>query len=100
MVTAHRRGRAESSKLARRTGLIAAGLIAAGSLAGSAVGSAEPIRHDDGPPIECGGYAADGQLLRPLAATIDSASLDAAGRTVIPGTCGGYTADGEFIGDD
>ena len=75
-----------------------AALFAGGAAVGTSASSAGPA---DAPPqeIACGGYAADGDLLRPAAAAITHAQLTDRGLDV-PDTCGGYTEDGEFIGDD
>lgn len=77
-------------------------LLAAGAVAGTSVSDAspEPVAPATGTEIACGGYTAQGELLRPLAATTTSAHVDADGRLVVPATCGGYTEDGQFIGDD
>lgn len=51
-------------------------------------------------PIECGGYDADGTLVNPAAARIDTAPVTPDGVVEIPPVCGGYSADGVFVGDD
>lgn len=82
-----------------RVALATAVLVLAGGAVGATSSSAEQTSPDAPPEIACGGYAADGELLRPAALSVTHAQLDD-GRLAVPATCGGYTDDGEFIGDD
>lgn len=81
-----------------RVALATGVLLVAGAMVGTAPSSADQAP-TSAPEIACGGYSADGQLLRPAATDVTHARIDD-GRLTIPSTCGGYTADGEFIGDD
>ena len=82
-----------------RVVLATAALLAVGATVGTTPSSADQTAAPSAPAIDCGGYAADGQLLRPAATVVTHARVED-GRLTVPATCGGYTDDGEFIGDD
>lgn len=82
-----------------RVVLATAALVLTGATVGSAPSSAEQSAASSPPEIACGGYAADGELLRPAAIDVTHAKFDD-GQLTVPAACGGYTEDGEFIGDD
>lgn len=83
-----------------RVALATGALLFAGAMVGAAPSSADQSATSAAlPEIACGGYSADGQLLRPAATDITHARFDD-GKLTVPSTCGGYTEDGEFIGDD
>lgn len=85
----------------RRLAGFTAALLAAGAMIGTSSSDASPsAAADQGEAIACGGYAADGDLVRPLAATTTHAIVHDDGTVEVPDTCGGYTEDGQFIGDD
>lgn len=86
-----------SSATGLRVALATAALVIAGAMVGTAPSSADQVSSP--PEIACGGYSADGQLLRPAANDITHARFDD-GQLTVPAACGGYTEDGEFIGDD
>lgn len=80
-----------------RLALATAALLVGGAVVGtpSSADPTEPVAHE----ISCGGYAEDGELLRPAATNVTHVAVQD-GHLAVPATCGGYTEDGDFIGDD
>lgn len=87
------------SATGRQLAVATVGFLLVGATFGSDPGRSDGPEETEPAEIACGGYAEDGELLRPEAASVTHAHI-VEGRLTVPPTCGGYTEGGEFVGDD